>query len=816
MLKPILKLNKNIKLQSAMEYLITYGWAILILAIALIALFILGVFNSSGATGQICQINQGFSCLNYYMNTTGVLVLTVTQTGSNYINITSIGCSSDTNNQYLVHYTTPSEQPYIPYGDGYTFTVQCYTSTGKPSINIGSAFSGFIYINYVNDVTGFPGSAVGSFVIKPKVSTPVGMIFQGQSYIPITLTNQQSSGTTSGFQQMINFNPSTYSSDEMTNLSNIEFTSGAPIGSSGSVPLYSWIESGASATAPNTAIWVNLGSVILGSTQNYITVNVINSQNTATGTDFQQMIYFNPSSYSSYEASDLGNIRFYNGNNELYSWCESGCTSTSSNAVFWINTGSLNIGPNSYATVNMIFEPTSTEYDGVYAGEAPQLSPSYAEYDNGANVFAGYWNFKGISLPTGWAESGDTSNIIVNNGITMNIGAGGWSWAQGGTSYNPGNYIIDTYIPAVSCSQTIGGAGWGVSGTVLTSWTVGYCSGSDFRSQLYSNSGGFTYSTFEPFLSNSILSVYSTSSEAYFLLNYGNIEGYTTDFSPSTSSVPAIQAYDGDKITVQFMDVRELPPNGVMPTFQLSGVNTETSGQNTATIYLNFLPNNSPVTTGYMGYAPQLYCTSGCFQTSYAQYDNGASVFNFYNNFAGTSLPTGWDAYDGYPVNVISNGLTIETPSGYDTGIAFPSERFSVGNILDVYGSDWQSSGTGYIGFGYGACNEQGDWITGGSSTVYGEQDGCLAGYHNPSPSISSTSANGIYSLAIMSQTVDGFSHNYGPYQYTALSSNGITYPAYIVMTVQGITNPIYVQYIRIRNLPPNEVMPSVSFGNIN
>ncbi len=37
----------NMKAQSAMEYLMTYGWAILIIAIVLVALFSLGVFNSS-------------------------------------------------------------------------------------------------------------------------------------------------------------------------------------------------------------------------------------------------------------------------------------------------------------------------------------------------------------------------------------------------------------------------------------------------------------------------------------------------------------------------------------------------------------------------------------------------------------------------------------------------------------------------------------------------------------------------------------------------------------------------------------------------
>ena len=38
------------KLQSAMEYLMTYGWAILIIAVVLGALFQLGIFNASTFT----------------------------------------------------------------------------------------------------------------------------------------------------------------------------------------------------------------------------------------------------------------------------------------------------------------------------------------------------------------------------------------------------------------------------------------------------------------------------------------------------------------------------------------------------------------------------------------------------------------------------------------------------------------------------------------------------------------------------------------------------------------------------------------------
>jgi len=51
----------NKKSQSAMEYLMTYGWAILVVLIALGALFYLGVFSPK--TPNICQFNVPFSCI---------------------------------------------------------------------------------------------------------------------------------------------------------------------------------------------------------------------------------------------------------------------------------------------------------------------------------------------------------------------------------------------------------------------------------------------------------------------------------------------------------------------------------------------------------------------------------------------------------------------------------------------------------------------------------------------------------------------------------------------------------------------------------
>ena len=501
------------KAQSAIEFLTTYGWAIIILVVVLaFIVFLLSSLNS--AVPNTCIFNSGFSCSDFLIESNSIstsVLLLLSNTAKYPIESATVSANISTLGQIVAHCSpgyilpggdlicigttsntlknninlngvatinatectdlTDPELCTQKYNINYTATLDTKTTTYSPNIcsislnpefglitNTQYPLSATVNLNnnpisgatvnftsnsmnlvlspsYENTASNgtattlFYSKTEGTYYVKASFytcSTTSAYSFskktttQNLKFVPITLTNNQNIKTLPNFQQKISFNPKLYGSYENSNLSNIEFTADEPYGVAGSTPLYSWIESGASSTASEALVWVNLGSVILNQAQSYISVNVINLQSTATGTDFQQMIYFNPSSYSSYEASDLGNIRFYNGNNELYSWCESGCTSTSSNAVFWINTGSLNIGPNSYATVNMTFEPTSTEYDGVYAGEAPQLSSSYAEYDNGANVFTKYENFAGTTLWSGISTISGAS-ITQNNGLEIGI-----------------------------------------------------------------------------------------------------------------------------------------------------------------------------------------------------------------------------------------------------------------------------------------------------------------------------------------------------------------------------------------------------------
>ena len=72
--------NGNFKAQSAMEYLMTYGWAILIIAVVLAALFSLNVFNAGANLGTSCIPSPGFLCQSPVLSgSTGTISFTVGQ-----------------------------------------------------------------------------------------------------------------------------------------------------------------------------------------------------------------------------------------------------------------------------------------------------------------------------------------------------------------------------------------------------------------------------------------------------------------------------------------------------------------------------------------------------------------------------------------------------------------------------------------------------------------------------------------------------------------------------------------------------------------
>ncbi len=149
-----------------------------------------------------------------------------------------------------------------------------------------------------------------------------------------------------------------------------------------------------------------------------MTVTINNTSSTAIAVGTQVMVTINMSSFQAELAADCGNIRWYDSSgNEVYGWLETGNSNTSTASNVWLKLNKQ-ILVNSSDYINGIFQSTSTEYDGIYWGEAPQLSGTYAQYDNGANVFVAYWNFSGTALPASLTKVQDIT-ATVNNGLTV-------------------------------------------------------------------------------------------------------------------------------------------------------------------------------------------------------------------------------------------------------------------------------------------------------------------------------------------------------------------------------------------------------------
>lgn len=66
---------ENKKGQASMEFLMTYGWAILAAVLAIGVLAYYGVFSPGNSLPNICAINAPLGCDEYQVNTTGVILI---------------------------------------------------------------------------------------------------------------------------------------------------------------------------------------------------------------------------------------------------------------------------------------------------------------------------------------------------------------------------------------------------------------------------------------------------------------------------------------------------------------------------------------------------------------------------------------------------------------------------------------------------------------------------------------------------------------------------------------------------------------------
>ena len=167
-------MGKRLKAQSAMEYLMTYGWAILIIAVVLGALFSLGVFSGSSLLGTSCIATPGFLCQNPLLSTSGTLTATIGQengyTAYNaYFYVSPQSSGVNTKGFPTTVYTCISSAgtPISYLSSGQTVTISCSISNpSSTSLPIGTSFSGYIWLNYSSQ-------SGGPATISQKIATVI-------------------------------------------------------------------------------------------------------------------------------------------------------------------------------------------------------------------------------------------------------------------------------------------------------------------------------------------------------------------------------------------------------------------------------------------------------------------------------------------------------------------------------------------------------------------------------------------------------------------------------------------------------------------
>ncbi len=163
---------RKTRAQSAVEYLTTYGWAIIIIAIVLAALYEIGLFNPSGFVSTTCTFPAEFGCLTAVLSsssatTNAIMNVTIQQSTQSVINITAYGCNNlGTPTNMILPNNPPSDVISLAIGGTNSLSITCYNNYSLLTINPGQLFKGYVIINYTNVQTGFPHTVVGTVIAK--------------------------------------------------------------------------------------------------------------------------------------------------------------------------------------------------------------------------------------------------------------------------------------------------------------------------------------------------------------------------------------------------------------------------------------------------------------------------------------------------------------------------------------------------------------------------------------------------------------------------------------------------------------------------
>jgi hypothetical protein len=152
------------KSQAAMEFLMTYGWAILVVLIVIGALAYFGVLSPTQFLPRRCVFTQGITCTDHILSKgTGTLRVMVTNGIGNDITITSIAMNSTDGT-----IKCPTAVLSIPVSSGEissgTIATSSCNGTGWASSKVGKRVKAEIILGYTDSVTSFNHQITGSLL----------------------------------------------------------------------------------------------------------------------------------------------------------------------------------------------------------------------------------------------------------------------------------------------------------------------------------------------------------------------------------------------------------------------------------------------------------------------------------------------------------------------------------------------------------------------------------------------------------------------------------------------------------------------------
>ena len=129
--------------QAAMEFLMTYGWALLVVLIAIGALAFFGVLNPSKFLPNACTLAPGFACTDFKASATANSIVIILQNGLGE-NLNSVTLSIANANPTCA--STNFSPPNTAVADGGTlpFTIGC----GGATWTSGTKFKSDLRISY--------------------------------------------------------------------------------------------------------------------------------------------------------------------------------------------------------------------------------------------------------------------------------------------------------------------------------------------------------------------------------------------------------------------------------------------------------------------------------------------------------------------------------------------------------------------------------------------------------------------------------------------------------------------------------------------